>query len=145
MQTPGSGPNPQDPDSPLYDFIDEQPESPPPNNPDSSPSNFTVRQLTPTGITSAKPPVVTAASHNFLNGQGVRATKFITKPTATGMEQLNNNQYFVQNITTNTFELYDEKALPIDASSYTTYISGGQFTVSGNSPLIVNPSVFPAS
>lgn len=140
-----SGPNPQDPLSPLYDFIDEQPESEYPATPDSSLSHFTERQKTPEAITAAWPPVVTLTSHGFLDGQAVRATKFITTPfaLATGMEQLNNRLFYVQQETVDTFQLYDASGLPIDGRNYTTYISGGQFTLAGNTPLIVNPSHFP--
>ena len=145
MQTPGSGPDPQDPLSPLYDFIDEQPESPFPNNPDSSLSHFTVRQFVPTAITAALPVVVTIPSHGFSNGQAIRATQFITTPvaSATGMVQLNNRLFYVQQATTDTFQLYDVYGLPIDGRNYTTFVSGGQFTLAGNTPLIVNPSHFP--
>lgn len=142
---PGSGPDPQDPASPLYDFIDEQPPSTYPNNPDTSPSHFTVRQKTPSAITAALPVVVTLTSHGFENGQAVRATKFITMPfaLATGMEQLNNRLFYVQQATTDTFELYDSSGFPIDGRAYTAYISGGEMTLAGNTPLIVNPSHFP--
>ncbi len=140
-QTPGSGPNPQDSTSPLYDFIDEQPESAYPNTPDSSPSHFTVRQKTPTSVTAALPPVVTLTSHGFENGQVIRATKFIA--AITGMEQLNNKAFTVQQATENTFQLYNSSGYPIDGRNYTAYISGGEFTLSGNDPLIVNPSEFP--
>ncbi len=139
------GPNPQDPSSPLYDFIDTQPPSPYPNNPDTSPSHFTERQKNPSAITAAWPPVVTLTSHGFLNGQAVRATKFIYLPlaNATGMQQLNNRLFYVQHATTNTFELFDASGLPIDGRNYNAYVQGGEFTLSGNTPLIVNPSHFP--
>lgn len=145
MQTPGSGPDPQDPLSPLYAFIDTQPLSPYPNTPDTSPSHYTVRQKVPTAITASWPPVVTLASHGFVDGQAVRATQFIYTPSAlaTGMQQLNNRLFYVQNATTNTFELYDVSGLPIDGRGYNPYILGGQFTLAGNTPLIVNPSHFP--
>lgn len=143
MQTPGSGPDPQDPNSPLYEFIDTQPLSAYPNNPDTSPSHYTVRQGTPEAITAAWPPVVTMTAHLFQDGQGVRATKFTFNPINTGMQQLNNNLYFVQNATANTFELYDASGLPIDGRNFNAFISGGQFTCAGNTPLIVNPSHFP--
>ncbi len=145
MQTPGSGPNPQDPDSPLYDFIDTQPTSPYPNTPDSSLSHFTVRQKAPSAITAALPIVVTLTSHGFLDGHGVRATKFISYPiaSATGMQQLNNRLFYVQHATTNTFELYDSSGVPIDGRGFTAYVQGGEFTLAGNTPLIVNPSEFP--
>lgn len=140
-----SGPNPQDPLSPLYDFIDTQPPSVYPNNPDTSPSHFTVRQKTPSAITATLPIQVTLSSHGFLNGQGVRATKFIYMPfaNATGMQQLNNRLFYVQNATTDTFELYDANGVPIDGRTFTPYVQGGEFTLAGNTPLIVNPSLFP--
>lgn len=139
------GPNPQDPDSPLYDFIDTQPESPYPNNPDSSLSHFTVRQFTPEAISATLPVVVTKTAHGLLNGMSVRATQFITMPVAnaTGMAQLNNRQFFVQQATTDTFELWDSSGYPIDGRNYTAYIQGGQFTVNGPEILCVNPSHFP--
>lgn len=140
-----SGPNPQDPLSPLYDFIDTQPASTFPNNPDTSLSHFTVRQRVPEAITAALPPIVTVTSHGFLNGQGVRATKFIYNPVAlsTGMQQLNNRLFFVQKATENTFALYDSSGVPIDGRGFNAYVQGGEFTLAGNTPLIVNPSHFP--
>jgi hypothetical protein len=142
-----SGPNPQDPLSPLYDFIDTQPESAFPNNPDTSPSHFTTRQLTPTAITATLPIVVTITDHGLSNGLALRSTKFHTIPfaNATGMEQLNNRLFFVQQATTDTFQLYDSNYIPVDGTGYTPFISGGQFTIAGNTTLIVNPSNFPPS
>ena len=139
------GPNPQDPLSPLYAFIDTQPLSAFPNNPDTSPSHFTEAQRTPTAITAALPVVVTCAAHGWSNGNAIRATQFITMPllSATGMEQLNNRLFYVQQATTDTFGLYDVSGIPIDGRLYTPYISGGQFTYAGNTPLVVNPSNFP--
>ena len=145
MTTPGVGPNPQDPLSPLYVFIDTQPLSPYPNTPDNSPSHFTVRQKIPTAITATLPIVVTSANHGFVNGQAVRTTKFIYMPfaSATGMQQLNNRLFYVQQASTNTFELYDVNGQPIDGRTYNAFISGGEFTLAGNTPLIVNPAHFP--
>ncbi len=139
-----SGPNPQDPLSPLYDFVDTQPSSPYPNNPDSSLSHFTTRQFTPEGITAAFPVVVTKTAHGLQNNQAIRATKFISIPfaSATGMEQLNNQLFYVQGVTNNTFYLADRNTNPIDGRNFTPYIQGGQFTVAGTY-LVVNPSEFP--
>lgn len=101
----------------------------------SSSSNFTTEQFTPTAITATKPPVVTIASHGFMNGQRIRATKFYTLPLslATGMEQLNNLLFTVQNATTDTFELWDQYGQPIDATGYTAFVNNGlaQFTLTG--------------
>jgi len=134
-----SGPNPQDPLSPLYDFIDEQPADEYPITPDSSLSHFTYRQFTPDNITNALPCVVTKTAHGLSNGQAIRALKF---SSSTGMIQLNNTLTYVQFATTDTFILADAQSVPIDARSFTTYVSGGQFTVTGPI-LVVNPSHFP--
>jgi len=146
-QTPGSGPDPQDPDSPLYDFIDTQPESAYPATPDSSLSHFTTRQFVPENITATLPIVVTITAHGLSNGQALRATKFIRMPfaNATGMEQLNNRTFYVQQATTNTFQLYDSQGFPIDGRGYTPFISGGEMTLSGPQILCANPSQFPPS
>lgn len=139
-----SGPNPQDPNSPLYDFIDTQPPDEYPQSPDSSLSHFTYRQFTPENITNALPCVVTKTAHGLSNGDAIRATKFISNPPAlaTGMEQLNNILFYIQQATANTFILADANAVPIDARGFTPYIAGGQFTLAGPA-LIVNPSHFP--
>lgn len=139
------GPNPQDPASPLYQFIDTQPPSAYPNNPDNSLSHITVRQFTPENITATLPVVVTKTAHGLLNGEAIRCTKFIIIPfaLATGMAQLNNQQFYVQQVTANTFILCDKNAQPIDGRNFTPYVSGGQMTLVGNTTLIVNPSHFP--
>jgi hypothetical protein len=138
-------PNPQDPNDAMYQFIDTQPTSPEPNSPDSSLSHFTTRQFTPQGITAAYPMVVTITDHGFQNGQALRATKFVSTPfaSATGMEQLNNRIFYVQQATSNTFILSDVNTLPIDGRGFTPYVSGGQFTLSGPTLPVVNPSEFP--
>lgn len=138
-------PNPADPNDAMYQFIDTQPASPYPNNPDSSLSHFTVRQFTPEAITAALPVVVTKTAHGLINGQALRATKFITIPfaLATGMEQLNNKLFYVQGVTANTFYLADRNTLPIDGRNFTPYVQGGQMTLVGQDLPIVNPSEFP--
>lgn len=141
-------PNPQDPDSPLYQFVDTQPPDVYPVDPpvgDSSLSHFTTRQFTPENITATLPVVVTKTNHGLQNGQALRATKFISIPyaLATGMEQLNNNLFYVRQVTTNTFQLCDSNTNPIDGRNFTSYMQGGQFTLTGPDVLIVNPSSFP--
>lgn len=140
-----TNPNPQDPDSPLYLFIDTQPASAYPNNPDSSLSHYTTRQFAPEAITAAYPVVVTKTAHGLQNGQAVRATKFIRVPIplATGMQELNNQLFYVQGVTADTFYLADRNTLPIDGRNFTAYIQGGQFTLTGPDILVVNPSNFP--
>ncbi len=138
-------PNPQDPNDAMYQFIDTQPESTYPNNPDSSLSHFTVRQFTPEAITAALPVVVTKTAHGLINGQAIRATKFITIPfaIATGMEQLNNLLFYVRQATVDDFQLCDRNTNPIDGRNFTPYVQGGQFTLVGQDLPIVNPSRFP--
>lgn len=108
---------------------------------DSSPSHFAVRQFTPENITNTFPIIVTITAHGFQNGQALRATKFVSIPfaNATGMEQLNNRLFYVQQRTENTFVLSDVSTLPIDGTFFTPYISGGQFTLTGPTLPIVNP------
>jgi hypothetical protein len=108
---------------------------------DSSPSHFAVRQFTPENITNTFPIIVTITAHGFQNGQALRATKFVTLPlsNSTGMEQLNNRLFFVQQATTNSFVLSDIDTLGVDGRNYTPYISGGQFTLTGPTLPIVNP------
>ena len=138
-------PNPQDPDDAMYVIIDTQPPSPYPNNPDSSPSHFTLRQFVPEGITNTLPIIVTKTAHGLINGQSVRATKFTLYPyaNATGMEQLNNRLFYIQGVTENTFYLADRNTLPIDGTGFTPYVMGGMFTLTGQDLPIVNPSSFP--
>lgn len=140
-----SSPNPQDPDSPLYQIVNTQPDDEPPQSPNSSPSNFTLRQYTPEDITASFPPVVTITGSNFQNGQAIRATQFISYPiaSATGMEQLNNRLFYCYGCTSDTFQLGKANGTLVDGRGFTPYISGGQFTLVGPDVLIVNPSEFP--
>lgn len=112
-----------------------------PCNPDTSYSHFAVRQFTPENITNTFPIIVTITGHGFQNGQALRATKFVSMPfaSATGMQQLNNRQFYVQRATTDSFVLSDVNTLPVDGRGYTAYVSGGQFTLSGPTLPIVNP------
>ena len=120
----------------------DNPESAYPNNPDSSPSRFAVRQYEPEAITATLPINVIITDSNFTNGQALRCTKFVRMPfaSATGMEQLNNRLFYVQQATADTFQLYDENLLPVDGSNYTPYVDGGQMTLTGPTLPIVNPS-----
>ncbi len=138
-------PNPQDPLDPMYQFIDTQPLDEFPDSLDSSPSNYTTRQFTPEDISNTLPIIVTKTGHGYQNGQQLRATKFITMPfaNATGMEQLNNRSFYIQQSTVDTFQLYDNLGYPIDGRNFTPYVQGGQFTITGPTLPVVNPSHFP--
>lgn len=122
-----------------------QPPSAYPNTPDSSPSHYIVEQMTPTAITNTFPIVVTIPGNTLQNGQSLRATKFVSMPfaAATGMEQLNNQSFIVQQVSGDTFQLYGNDNLPVDGRNFTPYIAGGQFTRVGQSLGIVNPTYTP--
>jgi len=96
---------------------------------------FTNQHYSPTVITQAKPAVVTIAAHGLSNGQRLRASNFYTLPfaVATGMEQLNNDDFVVQQVTTNTFELWTELGQPVDSTNYTAFTGNGNpvFTLVG--------------
>lgn len=67
-----------------------------------------------TGITNAKPAVVSTAGTPFDNGSVVQFTGIV------GMTELNNTQQVVSTVASGHFELPD-----IDSSGYNTYVSGG--------------------
>jgi len=67
-----------------------------------------------TGITQANPAVVTSNSHGYSNGDRIVVSGVL------GMTELNNREFVVANVTTNTFELTGE-----NSSGYTAYASAG--------------------
>ncbi len=101
----------------------------------NTPLGFTVRQMYPTAIAATLPVNVTIPNHGMSNGQTVRATNFFVSPAqaVTGMQELNNNLYYIGNVTTNTFDLFDVYGNPIDGTNFTPYINNGlaQFTLTG--------------
>lgn len=77
---------------------------------DNSPS------LVPTAITKANPAVVTITGHGLSDGDAVYVRG------VGGMTELNGNQYLVNVLTANTFQL-----LGVDSTAYGTFTSGGYF------------------
>jgi len=67
-----------------------------------------------TGATAANPVVITATSHGYSNGDRVYITG------VTGMTEINNREFTVANVTTNTFELSG-----VDGSGFSAFVSGG--------------------
>jgi len=67
-----------------------------------------------TGATAANPVVITATSHGYSNGDRVYITG------VTGMKEINNREFTVANVTTNTFELSG-----VDGSGFSAFVSGG--------------------
>ena len=69
-------------------------------------------------VTKANPAVVTTVrNHNLTNGAAITITG------AQGMTQLNGVQYYVGNLTLNTFSLYSDSGLTttVNSASYTSY------------------------
>lgn len=97
---------------------------------------FTVQQKFPVlEIDKTFPVRVTVLNHGMTNGQFVRANNFFYTPVqfATGMYEINNKLYMLGNVTTDTFELFDEYGNGIDGTSFTTYVVNNlsQFTLTG--------------
>lgn len=97
---------------------------------------FTVQQKGPVvAIDRTFPVRVMIENHGLVNSQYVRATNFFYTPPQwnSGMQELNNNLYVVGNVTTDTFDLFDEEGLGIDGTAFTAYVpnSLSQFTLTG--------------
>lgn len=75
--------------------------------------------LTITGITEADPAVLTIAGHGKSNGD------YLDLSDIAGMTELNDKQFKIKNVTTNTLELTDTSDVNIDSTLYTEYLSGG--------------------
>jgi hypothetical protein len=98
-------------------------------------------------ISKTDPCVVTHSTYTFQTNQVVRITDLGSDmPTARGMGQLNNNRYRIVVLTPTTFSLKDViTGEPIDATSYTTYVSGGRITLETAVISLNNPQVTPYS
>lgn len=80
----------------------------------------TLAAKTITGATAANPVVVTSAAHGYSNGDEIIISGVV------GMIELNGRNFVVQNVTANTFQLYDSFGTgAINGTAYTAYTSGG--------------------
>jgi hypothetical protein len=89
--------------------------------------------------TSTVPVVVTSINHGLSSGEDVIITGI------QGTTQINNNVYYVKNLTTNTFSLYYDRLLstPVNGTTFTNYISSGTvYAVQPNGALIVLGGVY---
>jgi len=91
----------------------------------STAGGFTNQHVTITGITTATPAVVTAAGHGLADGDRV----VITKVIGTMAQEINNNTYVVDVLSSSTFALYDTYGLPVTMAG--AYTSSGQLTKTG--------------
>lgn len=90
----------------------------------NSAGGFANQHVTITGITTATPGVVTAASHGLVDGQRV----VITKLTGNIGLELNGRTFVVDVLSSSTFALYDVYGVPITVAA-TYSASGGQITI----------------
>lgn len=98
---------------------------------------FTNEHVTITGITTATPAVVTAAGHGLSTGARI----VITKVIGTMAQEINNNTYVVNVLSSSTFALYDIYGLPVTMLG--AYSSSGQLTKTGPELGIVdNPVLY---
>ena len=72
--------------------------------------------------TRANPVVVTMTGHGYSNGDVIQAISGVV-----GMTQLNGNNYYANNVTANTVELYSDAGLTttVDGTGFSAYVSGG--------------------
>jgi hypothetical protein len=79
-----------------------------------------------TGATQANPVVITSNAHGLNNGNKIVISGVV------GMTELNDNTYYVQNATANTFSLSSSTdpavTTNVDGSAFTAYTSGGTIT-----------------
>lgn len=103
----------------------------------NTPAAFTDEHVTITGISTATPAVVTAAAHGLSDGDRV----VITKVIGTIAQEVNNQTFVVDVLSSSTFALYDIYGVPV--TTLGTYSSSGQITKTG--PLLNvqnNPAVY---
>ena len=72
-----------------------------------------------TAVTQASPGVLTSATHGFSDGDEIYITG------VGGMTQLNDRNFIVANVTTNTFTLADLFGAAINTTAFTAFTSGG--------------------
>ena len=72
-----------------------------------------------TAVTQASPGVLTSATHGFSDGDEIYITG------VGGMTQLNDRNFIVANVTTNTFTLTDLFGAAINTTAFTAFTSGG--------------------
>lgn len=98
---------------------------------------FAITQMTPIAISTTLPVTVTVTNNGLQAGQFVRATRFYALPLAdaTGMYELNNQLFVVKNVTTDTFDLFNQFGDPIDGRDFTAFTGNGfpQFNLTGPS------------
>lgn len=89
--------------------------------------------------TSTVPVVITSFNHGLGSGEDVIIMDLV------GTTEINDNRYYVRNLTTDTFSLYYDKflSIPVDGTTFTNYVSGGIVNaIQPNGALIVLGGVY---
>jgi hypothetical protein len=89
----------------------------------------TIYQIT--NITNANPGVVTLASIADPNSFEIAIGQLVTISKVKGMFQVNDNRYYITSFNPGamTFALANIKYYPVDTTSYSPYISGGEINI----------------
>jgi hypothetical protein len=90
-------------------------------------------------ITQANPGVVTVTGHGFSNGDQIQLNNI------KGMVELEELNFRVANVTTNTFTLQDEAGNNIDTTAFTAFVDGGGDSGTITGATVANPVVITAT
>lgn len=84
-----------------------------------------------TGISQGLPGVVTLASVADPNSFAVTAGQTVTISNVKGMYQVNGMRVIIGNFDADamTFQMFDNQGFPIETSSFSPYISGGEINI----------------
>jgi hypothetical protein len=99
----------------------------------------TIYQIT--GITQAKPGVVTLSAVALPNSFAVANGMTVTISGVVGMTQVNDQRYIIGSFDPNamTFQLYSLRFDPVDTSQFHAYVSGGEINIISYPPTPGNP------
>lgn len=72
------------------------------------------------GVSNTDPCVITLTAHGYSNGNEVNLRGIV------GVPELNNRNFIIANVTTDTFEIQYLDGTDVDATGFGTYVSGGE-------------------
>ena len=78
-----------------------------------------------TAVSQSSTTVLTSAGHGYSNGDRIYLAGLVDDDTLNSLEQLNNREYVLANVTTDTFEIQIPPSTAIDSSGMGMYVSGG--------------------
>jgi hypothetical protein len=94
-----------------------------------------------TGITKDSPGIVSVSTVAEPDAFFLVNGMTITFSGVIGMYEVNRNRYIIGSLDTNalTFALYTNQGIPVDTSSFNSYVSGGQINITSYPPLAGQP------